>query len=128
MATVKQTDVNTENKLLCLMLKSENAVDIVIEQNVTEDIFSYPLNKEIFNGIIEIYTDVESGGIVVGSETNILFEYIKSDERDKDKELLLQINKIGSVKADEKHLNFYIKTLRDLYKVKMVIQDRKSVV
>lgn len=127
MATVKQTDVNTENKLLCLMLKSENAVDIVIEQNVTEDIFSYPLNKEIFNGIIEIYTDVESGGIVVGSETNILFEYIKSDERDKDKELLLQINKIGSVKADEKHLNFYIKTLRDLYKVKMVIQAIRNV-
>lgn len=125
--TVKQSDVNTENRVLSLMLRSENVVDIIIDTNVTEDIFSFPLNKEIFNGIVEIYTDVECGNIVVGSETNILYEYLQSGDRDKDKELLLQINKIKGTKADEKHISLYLKTLTDLFKVKTIVQASRNV-
>lgn len=125
--TVKQSDVNIENKLLSLMFNSENAVDIVIDKNITDEIFSYSMNKEIFSAIIDIYTDVEYGGVVVGTETNILYEYLQSDDRDRDKELLLHINKIKSTKSDEKHINLYIKTLSDLFKVKTIIQATRNV-
>lgn len=126
--TIKQADVNTENKLLNLMFNYESAVDMVLNSGLPEEVFSYSLNREIFNSVIDLYTDVDYG-IIIGLEINILFEYMNSviDDNDKSKELLLHINKIRSAKADVKHINIYIKTITDYFKIKSVIQASRMV-
>lgn len=124
---VKQSDVNTENRILNLMLSDENMIDIVIESGLKTDRFSYSLNQEIFDGIISIYVDVEYGGMAVGDDTNILYEQIKNGDREHDKEILVQIQKIKGTKSEKKHIHFYIKTIVDLYKVKNIIQASSNI-
>lgn len=125
--SVKQNDVNVENKLLCLMFKSENIIDMVLENGLTEDNFSFALNKEIFSAILEFYADVEIGGVAIGDETQILYDMLKSGDRDKDKELLVHLNKIKGVKADDSHVRMYIKTLIDLFKIRSIVQASRNI-
>lgn len=125
--SVKQSDVKSENKLLSLMFDSEDVIDIIIDNGITDNIFTYPLNKDIFNGVVDIYRDVECGGIAIGDDINILSEYLKSGDTDVDRELLLQINKIRNAKADRRHVNIYLKTLNNLFKIRSIIQANRNI-
>ena len=124
---VKQNDISIENKLINLMLFNEDVVDTIIQSKFSVDILCYPLNLEIFNGIIDVYSDSEYGGIIIGSETNILFDIIKSNDKEKDKELLSHLNKIKNVKADIKHLSYYMTQLTNYFKIRNIIGATRNI-
>ena len=113
---VKQTDVNIENKILCLMFSDENIIDMVITNGLKSDKFSFSLNQEIFDELIDIYTDVDCGNIAIVDDINILYDRLKVGDREKDKELLVHINKIKTCNPNKKHISLYINKLIELYK------------
>ena len=125
---VKQTDVNIENKILCLMFSDENIIDMVITNGLKSDKFSFSLNQEIFDELIDIYTDVDCGNIAIVDDINILYDRLKVGDRERDKELLVHINKIKTCNPNKKHISLYINKLIELYKIRSIIQSSKNVI
>ena len=124
---VKSRDVNVENKILNLMFKSEDVIDIVLEYDIQSKDFTDSLNQNIFNEIVDIYRDYNLGNVSVGEETNLIFDRLQTGDRTEDKELLLQLNKIKTVKAVEKHINIYLDKLTDFSKLRNILDATRQV-
>lgn len=124
---VKKKDEKLERRILNLMLKSEKAIDTVIDQGVTRDDFDVDAHVWMFDAIMDIYSNGEYGGVAVEGYTEILKKHMLVEM-----DVASANEAIRSVKgqkdANPKHLGMYLSTLRSLTKIRRIWDATNSMV
>lgn len=120
-AKIRTQDIRLEQRVLNLMLSSEDAIDMVLEQEITSADFADEGTGWIFEAIVDIYRDGEYGGAAIGKYTDILRKrvYENMDTQRADKAIR---NVKTQNDAELKHLGMYLAELRSLTTIRRIYE------
>ena len=124
--SVKQYDRKLEEKVLALMLEHEDNIDTILENGISINDFTLEVNRAIYDTIVYLYKNDETGGVAIGSDTSLLLEQLETGDREYDKEVALSVSKIANLEVDKKLLITYVNKLRNVTKVRNIVQATKT--
>lgn len=117
----KQKDERLERNVLNLMLFSEDAIDIIIDREITWEDFANEYHQQIFEELIDIYSDGEYGGVAIGKNVGPLLKRMREVFED-ERQIMSYVNAVKNADADPKLLNMWLSELRSYTKIRKIIE------
>ena len=108
------------------MLEHEDNIDTILENGISINDFTLEVNRAIYDTIVYLYKNDETGGVAIGSDTSLLLEQLETGDREYDKEAALSVSKIANLEVDKKLLITYVNKLRNVTKVRNIVQATKT--
>lgn len=117
---VKQKDEKLERNILNLMLFSEDAIDIIIDKEITWEDFSDEYHQQVFEELIDIYSDDKIGGVAIGKDLSPLLKRMR-EAFDDERQIMSRISAIKNADVDIKFLNIWLDELISYTKIRRII-------
>lgn len=127
---MKTSNIQTERKVLSLLLNNESAIETALSMGLVVDDFSNDRHRHMYSAIVDVYVEQS---IAVGEDLDILIplvDYFDDDDRKQNTAALKKLQKLKLANGKDismKFINTYVTELKNLSVVREIIRCTQEI-